>query len=99
MRTPNYLPDLHPRKVRDALLLASVDVPLADISEWNVTQLTAAENWAFAVYLHASDNVLNGFCRAHDEDANYDPPFRCICLPPKPEFLNKYKAPELAKAV
>jgi len=93
MPDANDLADIHPDVIRDMLLLASVDAPLSDIAGWTPTRLVAAANWALAIHLSASDNVLNDFCRAHDEDTNYDPPFRCICRPPKPEFLNHYPVP------
>lgn len=93
MQAPDLL-DIRPDVVRDMLLVASLEVPLTDIAGWTPTELIAAANWAIAVHLVASDNALNDFCRAHDEDSNYDPAFRCICIPPKPAFLNAYPPPK-----
>jgi hypothetical protein len=81
--------------IADALALAGVCVSPDCIALWTDTERTAAVNWAYAVHYIASDNVLNEFCRAHDEDVEYDPPFRCICCPPKPEFLNCYGKTQL----
>ena len=79
--------------IRDLLLLVDIDVSEECILLWSDTERTFALNWAEACHLSASDNVLNEYCRAHDEDANYDQPFKCICRPPKPEFLNQYPKP------
>ena len=87
---PTFSADVSTEIIRDKLLVCDVEVPIAEIEKWTVTQKAAAVNWAEASYLLASDNVLNEYCRAHDEDAEYDPPFPCICRPPKPEFLNGY---------
>jgi hypothetical protein len=78
--------------IRDKLLLCDVSVPISEIARWTETQKTFAVNWAEASYLVASDNVLNDYCRAHDDSYKYDPPFRCICRPPKPEFLTRYES-------
>ena len=76
-----------PTLIRDMLLLVDVAVAILAIERWTRTQQIMAVNWAWATHLVASDNLLNEFCRAHDEDAGYDPPPRCICLPPRPDFL------------
>ena len=91
---PNHFVNLSAETCSDVLLLASVDVPIVDVESWTMTQRVAAASWAYAVHLSASDNILNQFCRAHDEDVEYDPPFRCICVPPKPEFLKIFPAPK-----
>ena len=77
--------------LRDVLLLVCVDAPVAAIESWTRTQKVFALNWAYATHFSASDNVLNDWCRAHDEDADYDLPFRCICRPPMPEFLKAFE--------
>ena len=82
----------------DKLLLCGVEVSEERILLWSDTERTFAANWAEAYYLRASDNVLNPYCRAHDEDAEYDPTFKCICCPPKPEFLNQYPKPSFEQS-
>ena len=84
--------------IQDVLSLVDIGVTTAEIEAWTRTQKVAALNWGYATHLYASDNVLNEWCRAHDEDADYDPPFQCICRPPMPDFLKPLRMRTMKKA-
>ncbi|HWE00663.1 MAG TPA: hypothetical protein VG345_16545 [Bryobacteraceae bacterium] len=75
-----------PPILRDKLLAAGIEVQLDAIAQWTPTDKILAANYAEALHLVASDNVLNEFCRAHDE-VKLTPAPACICLPPKPAIL------------
>ena len=45
-------------RTRDLLLLASVNVPLADVTSWGMEQREVANEWAAACHLQASDNDI-----------------------------------------
>lgn len=47
------------RATRDLLMLVEVEVPLTDITEkWTPEERAAAEDWAVAAHLDASDNEV-----------------------------------------
>ena len=46
------------RITRDLLLLVGIKVTFAAIREWKPSQIEAAEEWAAAMHLRASDNIV-----------------------------------------